>query len=227
MDKSSRRIRSSGKSGKIIPRVHASVVWGTRVTQYLRNFLLRAKAYGIHYRYFVFCLDEVSRVECLKYHPAPTENLRKGLCVQGKTKTIYNKYTIAATMVNLGFDVVYQDLDTVFMHDPNPMMDELHWDRTVDIVTARDFGVKCTNTGVILFKATPASQMFIQNWLTWTWWHPYEFSQKTFSSFFEIENVTVPIESPPGVGFYPNTPVRKPNLAFFNSEQEVQFEFTR
>jgi len=77
-----------------------------------------------------------------------------------------------------------------YLQDPTPFFNEIRDDRKIDMATCRDFRVKCTNTGIIYFKSTPSTQMFLNNWLTWIWWHPYEFSQKAFASFFGIEEVS-------------------------------------
>ncbi|CAD7934707.1 unnamed protein product [Amoebophrya sp. A120] len=210
---------------RLIPRVHVTILWGERLSKYLKNFLKRAKAFDLDWRFFVFALDEVAYESCKVarssgdvFDSRINQNL---LCIEGSRKTIYNKYVISSVINRLGFDVVYQDFDTVFLKDPNPLFDRYHFDPSIDIVTGRDFGVNCANTGVLLFKATPATQLFLQNWLVWTWWHPYEFSQKTFSSFFDIEKTAMRNRSPPGPGFYPDTAVRKPRLKFFESINTV------
>ncbi|CAD7930514.1 unnamed protein product [Amoebophrya sp. A25] len=199
----------------LVPRVHVTILWGARLSKYLRNFLKRAAAFDLDWRFFVFCLDDIS------YDACKLASRYEFLCIPGTVKTIYNKYVVSALLNRLGFDVVYQDFDTVFMQDPNPLLDELHYDHRVDVVSGRDFGVECANTGILLLKATPATQLFLQNWLIWSWWHPYEFSQKTFASFFGIEHVALHNRSPPGAGFYPDTGVRKPRLKFFEATQEV------
>eukprot|EP00392_Amoebophrya_sp_AT5.2_P000764 g765.t1 len=183
----------------------------------MKNFLKRAKAFDLDWRFFIFCLDEIAYNTCLTV--VPGNNLY--LCVQGNTKSIYNKYLISSVLNRLGFDVVYQDFDTVFLKDPNALFDRYHHDASVDVVTGRDFAVNCANTGILLLKSTPSAQLFLQNWLLWSWWHPYEFSQKTFSSFFDIETTAMRNRAPPGPGFYPDTGVRKPVLEFFESTNEV------
>eukprot|EP00415_Alexandrium_ostenfeldii_P001831 UN1831 len=49
---------------------------------------------------------------------------------------------------------------------------------------------KKKNTGVIYFKAHEDTASFLSMLLVWLWHHPYEFSQKAFSAFLLVENVT-------------------------------------
>jgi len=111
------------------------------------------------------------------------------LCVPGRLKTIFNKYTVVSAIVHLGFDAVYLDFDTLLLRDPLPSL--LQGAEAVELQVARDFGGQCLNTGVIHFKAHRDVVHLLCSLLKWLWRHPYEFSQKAFSGFLLHEQVAM------------------------------------
>eukprot|EP00928_Gymnodinium_smaydae_P080191 TRINITY_DN6393_c0_g1_i2.p1 TRINITY_DN6393_c0_g1~~TRINITY_DN6393_c0_g1_i2.p1 ORF type:complete len:593 (-),score=105.38 TRINITY_DN6393_c0_g1_i2:39-1817(-) len=159
-----------------------TMLWGARLARYLPGAIKRASAFGHGGRYLVFCLDEAACEVCLKAHPTPQ------LCVEGTLQTIYNKYTVLAAIVQLGFDAVYLDFDTLLLADPVPVI--LRDAQEAEVLVSRDFGAECLNTGVIYFKAHPDTAELLTALLGWLWHHPYEFSQKAFSAFLRHENAT-------------------------------------
>lgn len=162
--------------------VITTLIWGARLSVYLRAALQRAHAFGLARHSVVFCLDEDSCNTCRKEHYFVAN------CVRGSLKTIFNKYTIASAALHLGFDVLYLDFDTLLMKNPLPPI--LKEAENAEILVSRDFGSVCLNTGVIYFKAHEDTADFVSTLLVWMWHHPYEFSQKAFSAFLLVENVT-------------------------------------
>eukprot|EP00746_Dinoflagellata_sp_MGD_P055519 gnl/MRDRNA2_/MRDRNA2_24148_c0_seq1.p1 gnl/MRDRNA2_/MRDRNA2_24148_c0~~gnl/MRDRNA2_/MRDRNA2_24148_c0_seq1.p1 ORF type:complete len:337 (-),score=55.10 gnl/MRDRNA2_/MRDRNA2_24148_c0_seq1:66-1031(-) len=158
-----------------------TLVWGSRLSRYLAGMLRRARSFGLSQRYIVFCLDEAALNACQNLHS-------EACCVPGEHQTIYNKYTIVAAVVQLGFDALYLDFDTVLLADPVPVL--LKEAETAEVLVSRDFGSECLNTGVIYFKAHPDTAELLVSLLVWLWHHPYEFSQKAFSAFLGVQNAT-------------------------------------
>lgn len=162
--------------------VLVTLIWGSRLSGYLRGSLQRASAFGLGHCSLVFCLDEASCDICREVHPY------RANCVQGRLKTIYNKYTVLSAVVNLGFNALYLDFDTVLLQDPLPPV--IAASQEAEVLVSRDFGSECLNTGVIYFKAHEDTAALVALLLVWLWHHPYEFSQKAFSAFLGVENVS-------------------------------------
>jgi len=186
-----------------------TMLWGSRLAGYLPGSLRRAEAFGLHARYLIFCLDEVVLLACRGAHPLPA------LCVPGRLQTIYNKYTVLAAIVQLGFDALYLDFDTLLLADPVPKITEAS--ETAEVLVSRDFGSECLNTGVIYLKSHPDTAELLVALLVWLWHHPYEFSQKAFSAFLRHENATDVRFHPLPIQIVPRWAVLEPTNAFVTS----------
>eukprot|EP00931_Biecheleriopsis_adriatica_P045855 TRINITY_DN26279_c0_g1_i1.p1 TRINITY_DN26279_c0_g1~~TRINITY_DN26279_c0_g1_i1.p1 ORF type:complete len:722 (-),score=141.28 TRINITY_DN26279_c0_g1_i1:120-2258(-) len=189
--------------------VLVSMVWGQRLSRYLKGQIQRAQAFGLHRRLVVFCLDLDALEIC------QLEHVDRALCVQGQLQTIFNKYTILSAIVNLGFDVLYLDFDTLLLNDPLPLVLEAAKDH--ELLVSRDFGAECLNTGVIFLKAHPDIAQLLSSLLVWLWHHPYEFSQKAFSAFLRHEKSTNDGIEPLPIKKVPRWTVLDPMNAFVTS----------
>ncbi|CAK0854315.1 unnamed protein product [Prorocentrum cordatum] len=112
----------------------------------------------------------------------------RAACRRSTTRFACGPPTILSAAVHLGFDALYLDFDTVFMRNPLPPI--LAAAEEVEVLVSRDFGSTCLNTGVIFFKAHADTATLLSTLLVWLWHHPYEFSQKAFSAFLRVENVS-------------------------------------
>lgn len=157
-----------------------TMVWGAKLAGYIPGALRRARALGLEHAYMVYCHGEACEA-CKGAHSLPS------LCVFGKQRTIYNKYTASAAILGAGFDVFYLDFDVFLMRDPRPALYSAAGSHSV--LVTRDFGSECLNTGVILFRADAGATAFVQRILVWLWFYAFEFSQKAFSAFLGVEQV--------------------------------------
>eukprot|EP00927_Polykrikos_kofoidii_P010110 TRINITY_DN14281_c1_g1_i2.p1 TRINITY_DN14281_c1_g1~~TRINITY_DN14281_c1_g1_i2.p1 ORF type:complete len:786 (+),score=105.69 TRINITY_DN14281_c1_g1_i2:83-2440(+) len=171
-----------GHAAAAIKVVFFTMIWGSRLAGYLRGSIDRMAAFGHVQRYIVFCLDDPACQTCEQAHPFATN------CVAGRLKTIFNKFTMLSVIVGSGVDCIYLDFDTLLLKDPLPAI--LRAAVSNELLVSRDFGSFCLNTGVIYMKAHPDTADFLASLITWLWHHPYEFSQKAFSGFLGVENIT-------------------------------------
>jgi len=162
--------------------VAVTLFWGSRLAKYLPGALRRAEALGLGASYLVFCLDDAGLEACLNAHSHPSS------CVPGHVITIFNNLCMQAAIIANGFDVLYLDFDTLLLQNPIPALMEAASE--AEILVSRDFGSECLNTGVIYFKAHKDTAYFLETLMVWLWHHPYEFSQKAFSAFLEVESVS-------------------------------------
>lgn len=162
--------------------VLTTIIWGARIAAYLPGLLQRAEAFHHEHRFVIFCLDKSALIACKSSHKHP------GLCVHGELKTIYNKFTLVAAILQIGFDVILLDTDVVFLKDPLPPI--LKAAQEAEVLVSRDFGSNCLNIGVVYLKAHPDTAFFLTSLLGWLWHHPYEFCQKAFSAFLGQQSVT-------------------------------------
>lgn len=164
--------------------VLVSVLWGTKYASYLRNIMHRASAFGLASRYVVFCLDEASFESCTNSHPHHV------LCVPARVRSMSQKYNIVSAILQAGFDALLIDVDIVFLRDPVPVILQSARAQNADVLTSRDFGGACLNTGITYFRSTQATTTFITSLLEWMWRHPYEFCQKAFGGFLGYDTLT-------------------------------------
>lgn len=186
-----------------------TMLWGERLSGYLPGIFQRAQAFNLHGRYLVFCLDGSAFHMCKEAHPFPE------LCIPGELQTIFNKYTMLAAIVQLGFDALYLDLDTLLLADPLPYLRAASQDH--EILVARDLGSACLNTGVIYVKSHPDVADLLTSLLKWLWHNPYEFSQKAFSAFLGNEQATDDRIAPLPLKTIPRWAILEPTNAFVSS----------
>lgn len=203
------QLGSSSSEDSNAKLVVTTMLWGERHAGYLRGILQRAQAFNLHGRYLVFCLDGNSLEACQAVHPFPE------FCISGQLQTIYNKFTMLASVVQLGFDALYVDLDTLLLADPLPHLRVAAQD--YEVLVGRDLGSECLNTGVIYVKAHPDVAGFLASLLVWLWHHPYEFSQKAFSAFLGHEVATDNNYAPLPIQVIPRWTVLDPRNAFVTS----------
>eukprot|EP00929_Paragymnodinium_shiwhaense_P054268 TRINITY_DN27189_c0_g1_i3.p1 TRINITY_DN27189_c0_g1~~TRINITY_DN27189_c0_g1_i3.p1 ORF type:complete len:712 (-),score=133.75 TRINITY_DN27189_c0_g1_i3:452-2587(-) len=182
-----------------------NVMWGTKYAGYLRNILLRSEAFGLGSRHLVFCLDSESYDGCVVSHPY------HALCIPGRVRSMTQKYNIVAAVVHSGFDALLVDLDVVILRNPIPVILQTAHAQNAEVLTSRDFGGNCLNTGITFFKATNGTSLFITELISWLWRHPHEFCQKAFGGLLGYDNLTYP-----EVSGYPYT--KLPRWGFLDME---------
>ena len=182
-----------------------SMVHGVHFSEYIGRFVARAVSVGVR-SMVLFTLDEISEKVCngekVKYDG-------KLECVRGEVN-IMNKFLLPLAFLNNDVDVLWVDFDVFFVQDPTPyVLETAYSDRSkrYDVLVSGSFSAECVCSGVVFYRSSPKTKVWLRKLVVWMYEHPYEHDQKLVSAFlFAGERVAFAYELPvsPEDDMFPN-----------------------
>eukprot|EP00392_Amoebophrya_sp_AT5.2_P005082 g5091.t1 len=177
--------------------VYATMVYGATFRVYLPSWIHRwREVLNGRHNFLIFTMDAESFAVCKSLHVG---------CVGGGTPGIMQKFTIPWVLARNDVDVVWVDFDVFPMRDPTYAILEHQNRNNYEILISSDrdfanlrktateknlFASPCICNGIVYFKSSPNTVLWLVDVLHWMYEHPYEHDQKCFSAYL---NYTEPV----------------------------------
>ncbi len=108
-------VRAIVEAGARLRFLYVSFVYGA-YKKYIRGWIRRLKFLQVD-NVLLYTLDQDSHEECLRFSKIYQSEAQ---CLRGLTISALNKFTILLVCLQLGFDVMWLDLDIFLMKNPTP-----------------------------------------------------------------------------------------------------------
>ena len=98
------------------------------------------------------------------------------------------------TVVQMGFDAIFFDMDTFFFQDPTKLLHSKYG--KADVFVSSHFDGDCLNMGVFGIRSTPSGRRWLTRYLEWYYNHPYEIDQRGINAFLKYSSIKVSFTPP-------------------------------
>jgi hypothetical protein len=98
------------------------------------------------------------------------------------------------TVVQMGFDAVFFDLDTFFFQNPTKLLHSKYG--KADVFVSSHFDGDCLNMGVFGVRSTPVGRRWLTRYLEWYYNYPYEIDQRGINAFLKYSSIKVSFTPP-------------------------------